>query len=190
MVGGGIGTLAAAAFLIRDGKVPAENISSSKPRRSWAEAWMAPAIPRADIVARRPHVDDRQLRMHLGSVQINSFADEPGQNGLRRNCRIQRAAQVALDGPAGRSTSRQGPGHVDGLLDARPARIAETQPRRRRNARRQPHHRLAFTPFFETEFWYMWATTFAFQPWHSAVEFKRYLHRFMLEFSRSKLWPG
>ena len=38
--------------------------------------------------------------------------------------------------------------------------------------------------FFETEFWYMWVTTFAFQPWHSAVEFKRYLHRFMLEFSR------
>ena len=38
--------------------------------------------------------------------------------------------------------------------------------------------------FFETEFWYMWVTTFAFQPWHSAVEFKRYLHRFILEFSR------
>jgi oleate hydratase len=38
--------------------------------------------------------------------------------------------------------------------------------------------------FFETNFWYMWATTFAFQPWHSAVEFKRYLHRFMKEFSR------
>ena len=32
--------------------------------------------------------------------------------------------------------------------------------------------------FFETEFWYMWSTTFAFQPWHSAVEFKRYLLRF------------
>jgi oleate hydratase len=38
--------------------------------------------------------------------------------------------------------------------------------------------------FFDTQFWYMWATTFAFQPWHSAVEFKRYLHRFMLEFAR------
>ena len=24
----------------------------------------------------------------------------------------------------------------------------------------------------------MWCTTFAFQPWHSAVEFKRYLDRF------------
>lgn len=44
--------------------------------------------------------------------------------------------------------------------------------------------------FFETEFWFIWATTFAFQPWHSAVEFKRYLHRFMLEFSRIETLAG
>jgi oleate hydratase len=44
--------------------------------------------------------------------------------------------------------------------------------------------------FFETSFWFMWATTFAFQPWHSAVEFKRYLHRFMLEFTRIDTLAG
>ena len=44
--------------------------------------------------------------------------------------------------------------------------------------------------FFETEFWVMWATTFAFQPWHSAVEFKRYMHRFMLEFTRIDTLAG
>lgn len=44
--------------------------------------------------------------------------------------------------------------------------------------------------FFETEFWFMWVTTFAFQPWHSAVEFKRYLHRFMLEFTRIETLAG
>jgi oleate hydratase len=33
--------------------------------------------------------------------------------------------------------------------------------------------------FLETDFWSMWCTTFAFQPWHSAVEFKRYLVRFV-----------
>jgi oleate hydratase len=44
--------------------------------------------------------------------------------------------------------------------------------------------------FFDTEFWFMWATTFAFQPWHSAVEFKRYLHRFMLEFTRIETLGG
>ena len=44
--------------------------------------------------------------------------------------------------------------------------------------------------FFETRFWFMWATTFAFQPWHSAVEFRRYLHRFMLEFTRIETLAG
>jgi oleate hydratase len=48
-----------------------------------------------------------------------------------------------------------------------------------------------FSPgFFETEFWYMWSTTFAFQPWHSAVELKRYLLRFLLEFSRIETLAG
>jgi oleate hydratase len=44
--------------------------------------------------------------------------------------------------------------------------------------------------FFETEFWYMWSTTFAFQPSHSAVEFRRYLHRFLPEFSRIETIAG
>ena len=37
-----------------------------------------------------------------------------------------------------------------------------------------------FSPaFFEHNFWLMWSTMFAFQPWHSAVELKRYLLRFI-----------
>lgn len=31
---------------------------------------------------------------------------------------------------------------------------------------------------------------FAFQPWHSAVEFKRYLHRFIQEFPRINSLAG
>ncbi|MFI6559397.1 oleate hydratase [Streptomyces sp. NPDC050534] len=38
--------------------------------------------------------------------------------------------------------------------------------------------------FFTTNFWFMWCTTFAFQPWHSAIEFRRYLRRFI------HLFPG
>ncbi|KAH7393760.1 67 kDa myosin-cross-reactive antigen family protein [Cadophora sp. MPI-SDFR-AT-0126] len=34
--------------------------------------------------------------------------------------------------------------------------------------------------FFKTNFWCMWATMFSFQPCHSAAEFRRYLHRFVL----------
>jgi oleate hydratase len=48
-----------------------------------------------------------------------------------------------------------------------------------------------FSPgFFTTEFWFMWVTTFSFQPWHSAAEFKRYLHRFLLEFTRIETLAG
>ncbi|KAJ1554416.1 hypothetical protein HK405_005118 [Cladochytrium tenue] len=35
--------------------------------------------------------------------------------------------------------------------------------------------------FFESNFWFMMRSTFAFQPWHSLIEFKRYCLRFMHE---------
>ena len=42
-----------------------------------------------------------------------------------------------------------------------------------------------FSPhFLETNFWAMWRTTFAFQNWHSAVELKRYMLRFLQELPR------
>lgn len=33
--------------------------------------------------------------------------------------------------------------------------------------------------FFETNFWIMWCTMFAFQRWHSAAEMRRYMRRFI-----------
>lgn len=49
----------------------------------------------------------------------------------------------------------------------------------------------AKTPhFFETNFWYMWQTTFAFQKWSSLFEFKRYMNRMIFEFSRIQTLEG
>ncbi len=44
--------------------------------------------------------------------------------------------------------------------------------------------------FFDTTFWYLWATTFAFQPWHSAAEMRRYMQRFTREFPRLHTLSG
>lgn len=44
--------------------------------------------------------------------------------------------------------------------------------------------------FFETNFWYMWQTTFAFQKWSSLIEFKRYMNRMMFEYSRIETLEG
>lgn len=38
--------------------------------------------------------------------------------------------------------------------------------------------------FFDSNFWIMWSTMFSFQPWHSAIEMRRYLRRFI------HLFPG
>jgi oleate hydratase len=38
--------------------------------------------------------------------------------------------------------------------------------------------------FLETNFWLMWSTMFAFRPWHSAAELRRYMRRFV------HLFPG
>ena len=44
--------------------------------------------------------------------------------------------------------------------------------------------------FFETNFWYMWQTTFAFQKWSSLFEFKRYMNRMIFEFPRIETLEG
>lgn len=44
--------------------------------------------------------------------------------------------------------------------------------------------------FFTTNFWYMWQTTFAFQKWSSAFEFRRYMNRMILEFPRIETLAG
>lgn len=43
---------------------------------------------------------------------------------------------------------------------------------------------------FETNFWYMWQTTFAFQKWSSLFEFKRYMNRMIFEFTRIETLEG
>ncbi|WP_371366510.1 Oleate hydratase [Sporomusa rhizae] len=44
--------------------------------------------------------------------------------------------------------------------------------------------------FFQTNFWYMWQTTFAFQKWSSLIEFKRYMQRMIFEYSRIHTLEG
>lgn len=44
--------------------------------------------------------------------------------------------------------------------------------------------------FFTTNFWHMWQTTFAFQKWSSLFEFKRYMERMIFEFPRIETLEG
>ncbi len=44
-----------------------------------------------------------------------------------------------------------------------------------------------FSPeFFQTNHWHVWASMFGFETWHSAIEYQRYLRRFIHEGGREK----
>ena len=190
-IGGGIGSLAAAAFMIRDGKVPGANISilESAPLLGGSLDGAGDAVSGYSLRGGRMLTTDNYECTWDLYKTIPSLS-RPGKTVFDETVEFNEIHKA-------HSLAR--------LVDRRRAKVPVTsmgfsmQDRiellKLSNADEDTLTDERITdwlspPFFESEFWYMWMTTFAFQPWHSAVEFKRYLHRFMLEFSRIETLAG
>jgi oleate hydratase len=191
LVGGGIGTLAAAAFMIRDGGLPASNICILDAAPVMGGSLDGAGDPVRGYLMRGGRMmtfDNYECTWDLFR-SIPSLHNE-GQSVFEETVEFNRKYKS-------HSMAR--------LVDRQRAKI----PVKSMGFSMQDRHELLkltkareedlagscitdwfSPPFFQTNFWYMWATTFAFQPWHSAVEFRRYLHRFMLEFSRIETLAG
>ena len=191
LVGGGIGSLAAAAFLIRDGGVSGENISIFEAAPTLGGSLDGAGDPTAGYSMR----GGRMLTTDNYECTWDLYKSIPSLNTPGRTV-FEETVEFNEKHPA-HSLAR--------LVDSRRAKVPVTsmgfsmQDRiellKLSNADEDTLGASCITDwlspgFYTTEFWYMWATTFAFQPWHSAVEFKRYLHRFMLEFSRIETLAG
>ncbi len=191
LVGGGIGSMAAAAFLIRDGGLAGSNIAifEAMPLMGGSldgggDASTGYSLRGGrmlttdnyectwDLFKSIPSLIDKRKTVFEETVEFNQ---RHKSNSMARLV-DRRRAKVAV---ASMGFSIQDRLELLELAnfdedEASPSRITDW-----------------LSPsFFETEFWAMWATTFAFQPWHSAVEFKRYLHRFVLEFARIETLAG
>lgn len=191
LVGGGIGSLAAAAFMIRDGGVPGENISVLEAGPLMGGSLDGAGDPAAGYSLR----GGRMLTTDNYECTWDLYKTIPSLTGKGKS--VFDETVEFNEAHEAHSLAR--------LVDRRRAKVAVSsmgfsmQERvellKLSNADEELLGASRITDwlspgFFETEFWYMWATTFAFQPWHSAVEFKRYLHRFMLEFSRIETLAG
>ena len=190
-VGGGIGSLAAAAFMIRDGNVPGEQISILE-----ATPIMGGSLDGAgDPVAGYSLRGGRMLTTDNYECTWDLYKSIPS---------LHNKGKTVFDETV-EFNEKHKAHSLARLVDRRRAKVPVTsmgfsmQDRmellKLSNADEDTMGASCITDwlspkFFETEFWYMWVTTFAFQPWHSAVEFKRYLHRFMLEFSRIETLAG
>ena len=191
MLGGGIGSLAAAAFLIRDGGLPGRSI------------FILEAMPilGGSLDGAGNPVDGYSMR---GGRMLTTDNYECTWDLYKSIPSLNFPGKTVFDETIEFNTQHKS-NAMACLVDSRRAKVpVSSMGFSMQNRQELLKLSLAnedeldagcitdwLSPeFFETEFWYMWATTFAFQPWHSAVEFKRYLHRFMLEFSRIETLGG
>jgi len=191
LIGGGIGSLTAAAFIVRDGGMPGSSIAILE-----AAPLMGGSLDGAGDAERGYSLrGGRMLTTDNYECTWDLYKSIPS---------LQHAGKSVFEETV-EFNERHEANSMARLVDRRRARVPVTsmgfsmQDRmellKLTNADEDALGSSAITDllspsFFETEFWFMWATTFAFQPWHSAVEFKRYLHRFMLEFSRIETLAG
>jgi oleate hydratase len=191
LVGGGIGSLAAAAFMIRDGGLPGGNITILEAAPVMGGSLDGGGDPAAGYSMR----GGRMLTTDNYECTWDLYKSIPSLNNK---------GQTVFDETVEFNKAHKA-NSMARLVDRRRAKVPVTSMGFSMEDRiellklsRTDEETLAAScitdwlspAFFETEFWYMWSTTFAFQPWHSAVEFKRYLLRFMLEFSRIETLAG
>ncbi|MGW3115700.1 oleate hydratase [Streptomyces sp. NPDC001107] len=190
LAGGGIASLAAAAFLVRDGGFPGEHIHILE-ELPVAGGSMDGSGGSAGYVTR----GGRMLEEEAYTCLWNLLETIPTLTDASVSVR-QEITEFNAKWPTDAKARLIGDGTTildaaDYGLDARD-RLELTRllvlPEAVIGARRIEDF---FSPhFFATHFWAMWRTTFAFQNWHSAIELKRYLLRFLQEFPRMHTLAG
>jgi oleate hydratase len=176
LVGGGIASLAAAVFLIRDGYIPGHTITIIEESSRIGGSLDAAGNPDNGYVMRGGRMIESK---YLCTFDL--FSSIPTLDGTRT------VTREIFDWNETMKTASKSRLFRDGQsVNAPKFGLCESHILTLERLAIEPEQLLGrsaisdqFDPeFFETDFWHMWCTTFAFQPWHSAIEFKRYLVRF------------
>lgn len=192
LVGGGIASMAAAVFLIRDAGVPGSNIHILEELGLAGGALDGGASPvQAGYVTRGGRMLEEEAYQTLWNLlesipSLENPAISVRQETLEFNERVKTEAHARLIDGKHRIIDAGAYG-FDTRDRLELTRLLAT-PEHALGARRIDE--LFSEHFFTTNFWQMWRTTFAFQNWHSAIELKRYFLRFIQEFSRIHTLSG
>jgi oleate hydratase len=177
LVGGGIASLAAAVYLIRDGHVPGRNIRileesriggsldaegspeqgySMRGSRMYGPAYVLMHQLLSDIAS----VDSPKRSVTQDTLAFWQAAPWDAKARLVENAKIVDASALGFSNKD--------------RVDLIKLMLAAEEPLGVRPIDEcfEPH-------FLETNFWIMWRSMFGFEPWHSAAEFRRYLLRFL-----------
>jgi len=183
LVGGGIAALASAAYLIRDGKIPGNAIHIFEESGILGGSLDGSGSAETGYVLRGGRMFEEHYGCTfdlLGSIPSLSDPEKTVLDEIVAFNRQHRTFAKARLVAGGTIVDLSSPG-----LSKKDKRVFFKLPATSEKSLGTSRIRDLFTPeFFTSNFWFFSCTTFAFQPWHSAVEFKRYLLRFM------HLFPG
>lgn len=190
-VGGGIASLAGAAYLVRDCDFPGSNIHIMEEMKILGGSNDGAGDPEHGYVIRGGRMLNDETYENLWDLLMTIPSIDHPEKSVREEI-------IDFD--------TANPTHANARLVNRKGEVEDVLSMGFDMADRLAMGKLIITPeekmgkarindwfgphFFTTNFWYMWATTFAFQPWHSAVELKRYMIRFMHEFPRIQTLEG
>lgn len=191
LVGGGLASLAAAAYLVRDAHFPGENIHILEGMDILGGSNDGAGSPEKGFVCRGGRMLNEETYENFWELfsSIPSL-EQPGRSVTEEILNFDHAHPTCAKAR---------------LID-RNAVIQDVRSMGFDNADRMAMTKLLLTDettldnltiedwfaphFFTTNFWYMWQTTFAFQKWSSLFEFRRYMNRMIFEFSRIETLEG
>lgn len=192
-VGGGLASLAGAAYLVRDCDFPGKNIHILEGMHILGGSNDGAGNATDGFVCRGGRMLNEET--YENTWELLSSIPSLEQEGMSVCNEI-----LAFD--------REHPTHSNARLVNKDGEVIDVMSMGFNNADRMAMAKLMITPeekldnlricdwfadtphIFETNFWYMWQTTFAFQKWSSLFEFRRYMYRMIFEFSRIQTLEG
>lgn len=180
IVGGGIAGLATAFFLIRDGQMSAKKIEIFEELDKVGGSLDGSFIPEHGFVLR----GGREMENHY-ECTWDMFRSVPSDENpeisildefYRLNQEDPNFSYCRLLSKPGQRKSDDG---KYSLKHKHMKQIYNLTMKREKDLNNVRIDEVFDADFFESNFWYYWASMFAFETWHSAAEMRRYLMRFI-----------
>ena len=182
-VGSGIASLAGAAYLIRDGKVSGHDIVVFEESKELGGSLDAHGTPATGYFMSGSRMFEHKYN---ATFDLFSFIPSLSDPNISVKEETDRAEKDSLWHNKARLVNRHGEVinfHELGFSERDRIDLVALMAKSehaldsKRITDCFEHH------FFETNFWFEWCSLFAFESWHSAIEFRRYLLRFIHHFS-------
>lgn len=178
LVGGGIASLAAAVFLVRDAGVRGADITIFEKEDRFGGSLDGAGDESIGYLVRGGRMFEKNFVCTFDLLASIPSGPDDGAPSVKDdilafNKAVPGSSKCRLIRQGAKADTSLGLGMKDIINLTKLTRTNET-------ALGTKSISECFPPsFFQTNFWIMWSTMFAFQPWHSAAEFARYLKRFI-----------